>query len=165
MSILSVFVCITDQFCNLIAIRNRNLGNLGIFLCKDRHISVFEVLYRFFSYRKNGYVVASFFLSFHELEKIGVIAACKTSVSGNDYIEPFVIFTALGKRRSEIRVAVCYIRQCLKCGLEIRLGLIRFFFCLTKFGCCNKLHCLRDLHSALNALYSEFNSFHISSHL
>ena len=119
-----------------------------------------EVLYRFFSYRKNGYILTAFCLRFHKLEKIGVIASGKTSVSRNNHIEPFVVFTALGKRRSEISVTVCYIRQRLKCSLEIRLGLICLFFCLTKFGCCDKLHCLRDLHGALNALYPEFNSFH-----
>ena len=121
-----------------------------------------EVFNRFLTYRQD-HIVAAFRLTFHKLEKVGIIAAGKSPVTCDHNVQPFVIGYLLRIRRLEIGIPAGNIRKRFPHNGEIRFALICLLFGFAKLRCRHQLHGLGDLHGVLNAFDPEFYSFHIGS--
>ena len=96
----------------------------------------------------------------NELDDVGIVAACKSSVRGNDNHCLLGRFACCQIWMIDVSASGKHGLNRLVHVVEIRIGLFCAGLCLLQLDGRNKLHCFGDLLCAGNTLFSSLNVSH-----
>ncbi len=152
------------KICHLKAIGNVYSRNFPEILGNNFFLAAFEIFHGLLSNGKNRiFLVLGILLK--TLEKIAVVTARKTSVTGDHHVTNLLITVLFDIYGRKIRISLRNPAQSSIKLFKIRATGFGTLLCPAKFGGCHKFHRLGNLHRVLNTFDSQLYSFCICSHL